>query len=584
MQSTCSVFIYIFLKHPVLLFAGEATHDKYFSTVHGAYETGLREAERIFQHYRNINAINLINNLESIPIRMSNVSLNKKSVRDNLHVVIVGAGIAGLSCGLQLCKNNFTEITILEAQDKVGGRLSTVRFNDCFLELGAQWIHGSNNPLFNFSKTNKLLPQVLEEKAYEGKGIFCTSNGNIIEPSIVEEVKKIVNNSKSELEKGRYDAKKIDSVLKFFSRAFSSYISQCSDDSSIDIKKALFNWYIKFESIDNASDDLNDIAIQSFTEWDECPEELYHIEFSNGFSSLLDAVLSQLSSDVVHLNTPVKCVKWSKNLNDNFYNQMFVKNRSEDSFPVVLECDNGERFYADSVIVTASVGFLKENIDSFFSPSLPQNKLEAFASVGFGTVNKIFLIYDKPFWTSDDLGFQLIWEKTRSEQCDKLSTENPWVHDITGFDVVQKYPNILLGWIGGKGAIMMESIDEGTISTACSDLLRIFLKRPDIPIPTKVLRSCWYSNPYIRGSYSNRTLNYYEKNSSLSDLRHPLYLNIGSKNREKWPVVFFAGEAFDEVSFSSAHGAFQSGLKVADELTKSCLKLEASEGNRKKSV
>ncbi|XP_011706839.1 PREDICTED: peroxisomal N(1)-acetyl-spermine/spermidine oxidase-like, partial [Wasmannia auropunctata] len=32
---------------PVILFAGEATHDHYYSTVHGAVETGFREADRL---------------------------------------------------------------------------------------------------------------------------------------------------------------------------------------------------------------------------------------------------------------------------------------------------------------------------------------------------------------------------------------------------------------------------------------------------------------------------------------------------------------------------------------------------------
>lgn len=35
------------LGRPCLLFAGEATHPKYFGTVHGAIETGYREAERV---------------------------------------------------------------------------------------------------------------------------------------------------------------------------------------------------------------------------------------------------------------------------------------------------------------------------------------------------------------------------------------------------------------------------------------------------------------------------------------------------------------------------------------------------------
>lgn len=37
---------------PVLLFAGEATHPIYYSTVHGAIETGYREADRILNLYK----------------------------------------------------------------------------------------------------------------------------------------------------------------------------------------------------------------------------------------------------------------------------------------------------------------------------------------------------------------------------------------------------------------------------------------------------------------------------------------------------------------------------------------------------
>lgn len=35
---------------PVLLFAGEATHTSFYSTVHGAVETGWREADRILNN------------------------------------------------------------------------------------------------------------------------------------------------------------------------------------------------------------------------------------------------------------------------------------------------------------------------------------------------------------------------------------------------------------------------------------------------------------------------------------------------------------------------------------------------------
>ena len=41
-------------KKNFVLFAGEATHDNYYSTVHGAFLTGLRESERILKSTENI--------------------------------------------------------------------------------------------------------------------------------------------------------------------------------------------------------------------------------------------------------------------------------------------------------------------------------------------------------------------------------------------------------------------------------------------------------------------------------------------------------------------------------------------------
>ncbi|KAF2891582.1 hypothetical protein ILUMI_14591, partial [Ignelater luminosus] len=37
---------------PTILFAGEATHPTHYSTVHGAIETGHREAQRIINFYK----------------------------------------------------------------------------------------------------------------------------------------------------------------------------------------------------------------------------------------------------------------------------------------------------------------------------------------------------------------------------------------------------------------------------------------------------------------------------------------------------------------------------------------------------
>jgi monoamine oxidase len=60
---------------------------------------------------------------------------------DHAEVVVVGAGVAGLSCARALQARNVT-VTVLEARDRAGGRVRTVRVGGEPVELGAQVIHG----------------------------------------------------------------------------------------------------------------------------------------------------------------------------------------------------------------------------------------------------------------------------------------------------------------------------------------------------------------------------------------------------------------------------------------------------------
>ena len=70
------------------------------------------------------------------------------------HVVIVGAGIAGLTCARELSKHNdHLNVTILEASDRIGGRVKSIETNDgTTIEMGAQFIHGTvGNPIFDYA-------------------------------------------------------------------------------------------------------------------------------------------------------------------------------------------------------------------------------------------------------------------------------------------------------------------------------------------------------------------------------------------------------------------------------------------------
>jgi phytoene dehydrogenase-like protein len=67
-------------------------------------------------------------------------------------VIIIGAGISGLAAAKKLQENGF-DVTVLEAQDKVGGRLRTDRRLGFAFDEGASWIHGTNgNPITNLAQ------------------------------------------------------------------------------------------------------------------------------------------------------------------------------------------------------------------------------------------------------------------------------------------------------------------------------------------------------------------------------------------------------------------------------------------------
>ncbi|CAF1260279.1 unnamed protein product [Rotaria sp. Silwood1] len=76
----------------------------------------------------------------------------------NLDVVIVGAGPAGIAAAIDLKKASTpVTMTILEARDRVGGRVYTdtrTFGNGVSADIGAEWIHayGVKNPLYSLHR------------------------------------------------------------------------------------------------------------------------------------------------------------------------------------------------------------------------------------------------------------------------------------------------------------------------------------------------------------------------------------------------------------------------------------------------
>lgn len=69
-------------------------------------------------------------------------------------MAVIGAGLAGLRCADVLLARGFS-VTIIEARDRVGGRLHQQRLaNGHLVDVGPNWIHGtSDNPMLDLARS-----------------------------------------------------------------------------------------------------------------------------------------------------------------------------------------------------------------------------------------------------------------------------------------------------------------------------------------------------------------------------------------------------------------------------------------------
>src|SRR6185295_6728614 len=78
-------------------------------------------------------------------------------------VLVIGAGLAGLAAARRLADAG-ARVTILEARDRIGGRVHTIRDSQLpiAVELGAEFIHGKPKPIWDIVREENLILGSLE--------------------------------------------------------------------------------------------------------------------------------------------------------------------------------------------------------------------------------------------------------------------------------------------------------------------------------------------------------------------------------------------------------------------------------------
>lgn len=124
----------------------------------------------------------------------------------------------------------------------------------------------------------------------------------------------------------------------------------------------------RFQIIDNSCNNLEELSAKAWGKYSFCGGEDY-LNFKNGFSSLVQSIVQQLPKDSLVLNTPVVKIKYNTRIN--------LKN-DQSSYPIEVITAQGEFYKAKHIIMTPSIGFLKENHEKIFKPALPRSHLKVF--------------------------------------------------------------------------------------------------------------------------------------------------------------------------------------------------------------
>lgn len=517
----------------------------------------------------------------------------------NVKIVIIGAGMAGLSAANHLLQNGCEDFIILEARGRVGGRIVSIPLtNNQKIELGANWIHGVlGNPIFELAVQHGLVSVVNVPKPH--KVVATTEDGHQVPFSILQEIYEAYVcflRRCDEYFLCQYSPPPdIHSVGEHINYEIEIYLSGVQDPKEKRLKQSIFNCLLKRETCITGCNNMNEVDLLELGSYTELQGG--NIVLPSGYSSILRPLGAQIPKQSILTKCPVKKIHWKRK--KTFTGLETVDENSEDEHSddsertvtevptgglrggsvesnssgncdspaghVRVDCEDGRVFHAAHVICTIPLGVLKSNHRTLFDPVLPQFKQESIENLMFGTVDKIFLEYERPFLSADISEIMLLWDddkrdmnSTEEELASEAYLSKNWFKKIYSFAKVTD--TLLLGWVSGREAEFMETLPHEAVAEKCTEILRNFLQDPYVPKPKRCVCTSWKSQDFTGGAYTSIPVGATQED--IENLAQPLYATPQAMK----PAIVFAGEHTHSSFYSTVHGAYLSGRTAAQHL------------------
>lgn len=444
-------------------------------------------------------------------------------VKENPEVIIVGAGMAGLTAARLLCKEGIN-VVLLEARERLGGRVYTHHDSSLPIpvELGAEFIHGRPHGMWEILDRASFTICDVTDSHWYLKGNELQKRKEIV-PG-VDKVVQLIEQSEAP-----------DQSLEKFIK---DSISAGEDENESWAMLYIENFHAARKDRISTHNLVKVERAASITEGNK------QFRILNGYDSVVQWLLTQLEpqSCDIRLNTVVKQVQWRR----HYVETTSVTNGTATSFT------------ASRILITLPLGVLKSPSNAVagvrFIPELT-DKQDAVNKLEMGAVVRLTLCFQQRFW--EQLNLVATGERENMESLGFLHTRDKWIS--TWWTMLPVRAPLLVGWVGGSVAEALSLKGKQFIlECALGSLENIFgIKQGRIKEQlTATYMHDWQSDPFTLGSYS--------------------YIPVGGTGAQEKlassvaDTIFFAGEATNcEGHNGTVHGAIATGARAAHEILQS---------------